>query len=146
MKVKLTLLIIVATISLSAGQDHLSALDKIDTLGFFRQYHDSLEAKLIAGLGTKPLVRYLVAPSFSPEYVLVLIKENKDYFLVFQTLDKNFWHSKDSSNHPEPNRLDHCVGHCAIIPGGTTQKGERRTDGPRWCQLFLFMPEHQRQI
>jgi hypothetical protein len=64
--------------------------------GVLKEYYENVFPKLLAGMSERPLARYMVLPSFSPEYVLSLEKEDKSgyFFLKLKYLNRNYWYAK----------------------------------------------------
>lgn len=79
-------------------QDHLEPEqgDLVD-YKFSLDYHTQIRSILLDSLGDKPIIRMIVLPSFSPEYVISLEKVENKYIVTRVTLDSSVWYSKDYS-------------------------------------------------
>jgi len=82
------------SLNVSMGQENLSYIDESDPVGVSKVYQDSLNAKLLKDIDNRPVAQYLVAPSLTPEYILILEKEGNDFFLTYRILNQNYWLSK----------------------------------------------------
>lgn len=98
MKLKLALLLFILPL-LSNAQTENDHLEPISSLwGVFDyqfDYYSKVRKVLYEGLTEKPEVRFLVMPSFTPENVLDIQKEEGGkYFLVYHIGEKTIWNNE----------------------------------------------------
>jgi hypothetical protein len=112
-KVQLFLFGVASSLALPAlGQAHLEpAKDRSKYSGNLKEYYDHVFERLLKRMSDKPLARYLVLTSFSPEYVLSLEEiDTSNYILKYGTFNKNFPYppKKPKTRHARthPHRTD----------------------------------------
>ncbi len=100
MKLRFLLLFIVIPILCRAQTyaDHL--IPDCGIYGIFDyqfDYYSNVRTVLFKGLSDKPEVRFLVMPSFTPENVLDIQKDNKEdkYYLVYRICERMIWTNKN---------------------------------------------------
>jgi hypothetical protein len=84
----------------SFGQNNLEPCsDSNQYSGDLKEYYTNVFKFLYKGLCAKPIARYAVLPSVSPEYVVSLEKDTSgDYKFFYQTFTKRFWSLKNKKN------------------------------------------------
>lgn len=95
MKKMLTFLaFLTLTFRLTAQTDYLEPVRSFDTYtGELGEYYRNVFALLDTGLKEQPYARYIVLPSFSPEYALSVERKEGRCCLVANTLSHNYWYS-----------------------------------------------------
>jgi len=79
-------------------QDHLEPeRGDLVTYKFLLDYHSRIRSILLDTLSERPIIRMVVLPSFSSEYVISIDMIDNDYLITKIELDSNIWYSK----HPE---------------------------------------------
>lgn len=98
MKIKLVLLLFILPLFCKAQteNDHLEPIDSFWELFDYQfDYYPKVRKVLYEGLTEKPEVRFLVMPSFTPENVLDIQKEEGGkYFLVYHIGEKRIWNNE----------------------------------------------------
>ena len=97
----LTLVLFFCVIKSKAQVDHLEPVGGIfDVYSFQFDYYSSVRKVLFNGLTDDPEIRFLVMPSFSPENVLDIIKdEEKDkYYIDYHIAEQSIWYSKNKAD------------------------------------------------
>lgn len=100
-RIKLTIAIALFTSTSVLGQsNHLEPVEGFfDAFNFQFEYYSQIRKILFEGLSDRPVVRFLVLPSFVQEHVLDIEEdmESKKYFLVYHTVDQMIWSNEEPS-------------------------------------------------
>lgn len=81
---------------LSAQTDYLEPMKDVNTYkGELREYYQNAFALLSKGFQKQPYARYVVFPTFSPEYALSVEQRQGKYYLISNTLSSNSWNAKE---------------------------------------------------
>lgn len=99
MKTVFALILFFLSVSLSYGQERLlnPCITFGDRIPEIKAYEDALKSKLDVELSPDYLIRFVVKPSTSPEYVLQIEKEDDRFKVVTILFRKNFWNSQKRS-------------------------------------------------
>jgi len=90
----LILLYNVGNINAQNRDDHLEPVRGIfDVYDFQLEYYPRVRKVLFSGLSNKPEIRFLVMPSFTPEYVLDIEfdRKNNKYYMVYHICEQMIW-------------------------------------------------------
>jgi hypothetical protein len=89
------MLCVIPFVGFSQG-DHLEpAEDYFNLYPHHRDYYPFLQKHLLASLSSRPVMRVLVMPSFSPESVVSVERDSsKNYIVVLRRAKENIWYSK----------------------------------------------------
>lgn len=80
------------SLPLSAQTDYLDPVRSLSNYkGELGEYYRNVIWLLNTGFQEKPYARYVVLPSFSPEYALSVEKRNGRCVLVSNTLSRTYW-------------------------------------------------------
>lgn len=79
------------------AQDHLEPEQgDLTAYDFSLEYHSNVRSYLLKSLSDRPIVRMVVLPSFTPEYVISLDQIGDDYYQVTKIeMDSNIWYSRN---------------------------------------------------
>ncbi len=78
-----------------AAQTHLTpSTGYFSTHGDENVYYRLVRENLFVGLNDRPMVRVIVFPSFSPEYLVAVEKDHLEYYLIFRTCSESIWNSR----------------------------------------------------
>ena len=80
------------------AQSRLSLCARFDVTPQLKSYYNSLDSVLQTQLGDEYLFRFIVMPSFDPEYALQIESVEEQYFLKVISFDKNLWYAKDATD------------------------------------------------
>lgn len=81
----------------AVAQTRLSLCYRLDVMPQVECYYNSLDSVLQTQLGDEYLFRFIVIPSFDPEYALQIESVEEQYFLKVISFDKNLWYAKDAA-------------------------------------------------
>ena len=82
-----------------------SQVDLVPVHGYFDlyefeyEYYDNLKQILFEDLTDSPMIRYLVTPSFKPEYAFQIERGEKknQYYIIYRCAKENIWYSENKS-------------------------------------------------
>jgi len=97
MKTVLLILLVIFSINNVFGQKRLlnPCITFSDRIPGIKAYEDALKSKLDAELSPDYLIRFVVKPSISPEYVLQIEKEDDRFIVVTILFRENCWNSQN---------------------------------------------------
>ncbi|PKA81963.1 hypothetical protein ATE92_0086 [Ulvibacter sp. MAR_2010_11] len=102
MKIKLLIIIfgfLFCIPVVNAQNDNLEPVESIfDDYDFLFEYYSHVRKILMNGMSDYPEVRFLIIPSFSPEEVVSIAKENEVYFIVHHKMEKSIWYTEKNKN------------------------------------------------
>jgi hypothetical protein len=87
-----------STTSSLAQTDNLEPVGGIfDVYDFQFEYYSKVRNILFQGMTQRPVIRFLVLPSFSEERVLAIEedREKGTFYIVFRQVDKNIWYNEE---------------------------------------------------
>lgn len=91
-KIVSTLLIFFVSLQLSAQTDYLEPVKDLNTYtGELGEYYRNVFSLLYTNFQKKPVVRFAVLPSFSPEYAMSVEMKAGKYYLMSNTLSQSYW-------------------------------------------------------
>lgn len=117
MKTIFVLVLFFLSVSLSYGQERLlnPCITFGDRIPEIKAYEDALKSKLDAKLSPDYLIRFVVKPSTSPEYVLQ-IEKARDHFKVVTVLFlENLWNSQNRDT-VETTRFEKSIPREVVSP------------------------------
>jgi hypothetical protein len=94
-------LCISSILSVSAQNDHLKPVNGIfDSYDFLLDYYSQVRSFLLPHTDDWHEIQIITIPSFDKENVLLLehVRGTENYSLVFRTVDKSIWYTKDKAN------------------------------------------------
>lgn len=101
MKLRLLLLLLAATPLLSKAQHHCDHLTPdtgiMGIYDFQFEYYSKVRTVLFEDLPDSPVIRFLRMPSFTPENVLDIQKNNKggNHYLIYRVCENMVWENKN---------------------------------------------------
>lgn len=97
MKTTFVLVLFFLSVSLSYGQKRLlnPCITFADRIPEIKAYEDALKSKLDVELSPDYLIRFVVKPSTSPEYVLQIEKADDRFKMVTVVFQNNLWNSQN---------------------------------------------------
>lgn len=94
-KIVISLLLLFFSFHLSAQTDYLEPVKPLDTYpGELGEYYRNVFSLLSADFQPQPYARFIVIPSFSPEYAMSVEKKNGRYCLISNTLSRTYWQAE----------------------------------------------------
>lgn len=84
-----------------AQNDHLEPVEGYFDMQEYRyEYYANIRSILFKGMLDYPVLKYVVRPSFEPEYVLQIDRgeANNKYYINVRRAKENIWYAKDKSN------------------------------------------------
>lgn len=93
---KIFLLIIILFVSNIEAQNLEPNNSIFDIYNFEFEYYSKIRNKLFKDMSDDPMIRLLVTPSFSPEYIFQIERDgNNEYLAKLNIANKNIWYNKE---------------------------------------------------
>lgn len=94
-KIVISLLLLFFSFHLSAQIDYLEPVKPFSTYpGELGEYYRNVFSLLNTDFQQQPYARFVVIPSFSPEYAMSVEKKNGRFCLISNTLSRTYWQSE----------------------------------------------------